>query len=189
MNITRRRPATDGRRKWTFGVLAIVSIAAMLVAIPSSASARGPIYNLKFSDRCMDAAPPLRNGSPVHLYFCHDEGWQQWGAVYRSRFSGYWLRTRQNAFKLYHCLDADRNQNWNGGRIQMWTCFIDDTENQIWHFYSDNTIRSDWNGRCIDADAFGRTSGIGDRRGIYMQMWDCWGFQNAKWFAPSSVFF
>lgn len=75
------------------------------------------------------------------------------------------------------CLDADiSSPTHNGTPIQLWEC--NGQNNQAWTWYSDGTIHSSFDGRCLDEDIAQRLPDGGTWR---VQLWDCNGWKNQKW--------
>jgi hypothetical protein len=60
--------------------------------------------------------------------------------------------------------------------VQLWDC--NGQDNQKWIRYTDGTIRSLHDGRCLDEDIAG-----GTHNGTKAQVWDCNGWLNQRWHA------
>ena len=78
----------------------------------------------------------------------------------------------------WRCLDADvSSPTHNGTNVQAWGC--NGWPNQLWnYYYTDNTIRSAKDGRCLDENIAGSPT----HNGTNIQIWDCNGFPNQKWY-------
>ena len=75
------------------------------------------------------------------------------------------------------CLDADvSTPTHNGTSVQLWQC--NGQDNQAWTWYADGTIRSSWDGRCLDEDIAQRLPSGATWR---VQLWNCNGQKNQKW--------
>lgn len=79
------------------------------------------------------------------------------------------------------CLDLDTaSPTADGARVQQWTCLGPDQLNQIWRVVENSdgtyTIKSLYNGTCLDAAAAGTANGT------HVQMWTCNGQSNQRWY-------
>ncbi|PVF95880.1 ricin B-like lectin [Serendipita vermifera] len=62
------------------------------------------------------------------------------------------------------CLDVPDGGDWDGNKLQIWTCY-DGNPNQIWHVDADQTIRWSSHNKCVDL-----TDGRWPGR---LQIWTC----------------
>ncbi|MFD4240454.1 ricin-type beta-trefoil lectin domain protein [Streptomyces sp. NPDC058525] len=140
--------------------LATAAGAAETGADTRSAPTAGVVYQVQLSNRCLDADTNTinNNGGRAQVWDCNYAANQRWilepsGA----------LRVDFNNNK---CLDADTNTiNNNGGTVQLWTC--NGQPQQAWYRGANNTIRSKYNGKCLDHDT------NENRNGGKVQLWTC----------------
>lgn len=74
------------------------------------------------------------------------------------------------------CLNVDLRHGavHNGTKVQMWEC--NSYSNEQWRYFSDHTIRSSRDGRCLEAAR--RTA---FRNGGKVQVWGCHVWDNQQW--------
>lgn len=68
----------------------------------------------------------------------------------------------------------DAKPDSNGTKVQLWDC--NGSNQQKWRFHRDGTIRSAYNGWCLDSDL-----NTINRNGTYVQLWDCKGQPQQQW--------
>jgi hypothetical protein len=84
----------------------------------------GIIRNVHFNNTCLDIkTEPPYNGDSAVVHPCFGNSTQNW-YYYKGGFSN------EGPPALTYCLDADMNQNWNGGNVQVWAC--NGWSNQVW---------------------------------------------------------
>lgn len=84
----------------------------------------------------------------------------------------------------HRCVDV-APQNQNGMPVQLADCTGND--NQAWTWYSDGTIKSSFDGRCLDLDTASRGP---DGAPYRVHVWDCHGGTNQQWkdgWAPGQI--
>ncbi|GAB1694470.1 ricin-type beta-trefoil lectin domain protein [Krasilnikovia sp. M28-CT-15] len=87
-----------------------------------------------------------------------------------------------NIYNYYSdkCLNVDLRHGpvHNGTKVQMWRC--NDYDNELWTYYSDLTIQSSYDGRCLEAS---RKTAF--KNGGKVQVWTCNGRTNQQWYMYS----
>ncbi|MGW2486897.1 non-reducing end alpha-L-arabinofuranosidase family hydrolase [Streptomyces sp. NPDC001606] len=144
-------------------VSVLVSLAAMLVAIPAQAATSGAVQGVG-SGRCLDVPNASQtDGALLQIWDCTGGTNQQW------------TLTDGNQLTVYgnKCLDVPGHATTAGTRVQIWTC--SGGANQQWRVNSDGTIVGVESGLCLDV------SGGATANGTAVQLWSCTGAANQKW--------
>jgi hypothetical protein len=68
------------------------------------------------------------NGMPLQLIYCNGSDSQSWVVNASGYIWSGWAYDVTGG-QLW-CLDADTNQNWDGGKVQLWQC--NQSSNQVW---------------------------------------------------------
>ncbi|MFB9370318.1 non-reducing end alpha-L-arabinofuranosidase family hydrolase [Kitasatospora albolonga] len=144
-------------------VVAVATLAAMLVAAPAQAATSGPLRGTG-SNRCLDVQGASQaDGAALQIYDCSGGANQQWTATSTNQLTVYGTK----------CLDVPNHATTAGTRVQIWAC--SGGANQQWRVNNDGTVVGVESGLCLDV------SGGGTANGTAVQLWTCNGGGNQKW--------
>ncbi|MFC9925470.1 non-reducing end alpha-L-arabinofuranosidase family hydrolase [Streptomyces sp. NPDC127190] len=144
-------------------VSVLVSLAAMLVAVPAQAATSGAVQGVG-SGRCLDVPNASQtDGALLQIWDCTGGTNQQW------------TLTDGNQLTVYgnKCLDVPGHATTAGTKVEIWSC--NGGTNQQWRVNSDGTIVGVESGLCLDV------SGGATANGTAVQLWSCTGAANQKW--------
>ncbi|MEU4690919.1 ricin-type beta-trefoil lectin domain protein [Actinoplanes sp. NPDC023714] len=71
------------------------------------------------------------------------------------------------------CIDVNGGSSANGTKIQLWNCST--SAAQVWHYYTDDTIRNPATGKCIDIPNGNKADGV------KLALYTCGTGANQKW--------
>jgi glucose/arabinose dehydrogenase len=169
----RRSPAAGGRQPApglrAFAFLPALLAVAVLVAVPSTASAAaGPIKG-EGSGRCMDVEGGSPNyATPVILWDCHGAANQDWELTAAGELRG---------LGGTRCLDAEGGGQSAGTALISYPCF--GASNQKWRYVpSTKAIVGVASGLC--ADVYDAATSAGSK----LILWPCHGASNQRWSQP-----
>ncbi|MFI7405750.1 non-reducing end alpha-L-arabinofuranosidase family hydrolase [Streptomyces sp. NPDC049541] len=144
-------------------VVALVSLAAMLVANPAQAATSGALRGTG-SGRCLDVPNAGQaDGTLLQIWDCTGGSNQQWTLTDSSQLTVYGNK----------CLDVPGHATTAGTRVEIWAC--NGGTNQQWRVNTDGTVVGVESGLCLDV------SGAGTANGTAVQLWNCTGAGNQKW--------
>ncbi|MGJ6969467.1 extracellular catalytic domain type 1 short-chain-length polyhydroxyalkanoate depolymerase [Streptosporangium sp. G11] len=160
--------ATAWRRRVLAALTLITSpLAALVLALPATAAAAGPITGL--AGKCVDiAGANTANGTQVQLWTCNGSGAQQWT-----------VGSDGTIRALGKCLDVDGGINANGTKVHLWDCIAGNTHQQWTYNAAARELVNPETSKCLDA------TGQSGADGTRLQIWTCNGQTNQKWTLPS----
>ncbi|RPF34999.1 non-reducing end alpha-L-arabinofuranosidase family hydrolase [Streptomyces sp. TLI_185] len=144
-------------------VAVLVSLAALLVAVPAQAATTGTLRGVG-SGRCLDVpGAGQSDGTFLQIWDCNGASNQQW------------TLTDSNQLTVYgsKCLDVPGHATTAGTKVEIWSC--NGGANQQWRVNADGTVVGVESGLCLDV------SGAGTANGTAVQLWNCTGAGNQKW--------
>lgn len=124
-------------------------------------------------DFCVDADTDTirQNPTKAHVVRCSGAPQQEWAW---NTWDDHSIRVGFND-PNGKCLDADRNENRVGGKVQVWDC--NGQPNQRWRWTTNGSLQNEMNGLCLDVDKYT----VGRISSARLQLWSCNGEPQQKW--------